>query len=287
LLFKYIILIFFILYLLLLNFILFKKKFFKINTNKIKMKRNLILIISILLFIKSKEQIEEEINWKTIRKNIISYGPTLIITISLNYFDFYLKNIQYFNSITNAINKMSSNETEEVFYEELSIIINELIEMGKENTPKEFKDKLNQLIELLNKLREYYIKNKKAIDDFLNGGEDFIEEQKKIVDDGTVKRERGNYNPDKILNNFKYDLIMIIFIVILLIVLIYIAKNNFDKLILKKKIELQLSSLSGLNENNENNNKNNNNENNLNNNKNDNENNIYKNDINYLNEPLI
>ena len=65
--------------------------------------------------------------------------------------------------------------------------------MGKENTPKEFKDKLNQLIELLNKLREYYIKNKKAIDDFLNGGEDFIEEQKKIVDDGTVKRERGNY----------------------------------------------------------------------------------------------
>ena len=251
------------------------------------MKRNLILIISILLFIKSKEQIEEEINWKTIRKNIISYGPTLIITISLNYFDFYLKNIQYFNSITNAINKMSSNETEEVFYEELSIIINELIEMGKENTPKEFKDKLNQLIEILNKLREYYIKNKKAIDDFLNGGEDFIEEQKKIVDDGTVKRERGNYNPDKILNNFKYDLIMIIFIVILLIVLIYIAKNNFDKLILKKKIELQLSSLSGLNENNENNNKNNNNENNLNNNKNDNENNIYKNDINYLNEPLI
>jgi predicted DNA-binding protein len=182
---------------------------------------------------------------------------------------------------------MSSNETEEIFYEELSIIINELIEMGKENTPKEFKDKLNQLIELLNKLREYYIKNKKAIDDFLNGGEDFIEEQKKIVDDGTVKRERGNYNPDKILNNFKYDLIMIIFIVILLIVLIYIAKNNFDKLILKKKIELQLSSLSGLNENNENNNKNNNNENNLNNNKNDNENNIYKNDINYLNEPLI
>ena len=252
------------------------------------MKKNFIFIIFILFIIKSKEQIEEEFNWKTIRKNIITYGPTLIITISIKYMDFYLNNTKYFNSISDAIIEMSKNETEEVFYNELTVILTQLFEMGKENTPKEIKDKFNQLLELLYKLRDYYIKNKKAIDDILNGNEDFIEEQKKIVDEGTVKREKGNYNPDKILINSKYDLIMIIFIIIIMIILIYVAKNIFNKLILKKKIEVQLSALSGLNNNNENNNYNRNNNNiNNQNNKNGNKNYNDNDDFNYLNEPLI
>ena len=263
------------------------------------MKKNFILIILILFIIKSKEQIEEELNWKTLRKNIITYGQTLIITIIFKYPEFYSNNTKYFNSISDALNEMSKNETEEVFYNQLSIIISELIEMGKENIPKEIKDNFNKIIDLLNKLRDYYIKNKKSIDDFINGSEDFIEEQKKIVDEGTIKRERGNYNPDKILNNLKYDLIMIIFIIIFLIALIYIGKNIFDKVILKKKIDIQLSALSALNNNNENNNSNNNenennnindnNSNNKNENKNinDNNNNVEHNELNYLNEPLI
>ena len=73
-----------------------------------------------------------------------------------------------------------------------------------------------------------------------------------------------------------------------MIILIYVAKNIFNKLILKKKIEVQLSALSGLNNNNENNNyiRNNNNINNQNN-KNGNKNYNDNNDFNYLNEPLI
>ena len=182
----------------------------------------------------TQQQIED---WKTLTEQIISSIRGLILTIQITNFDFYIQNKEYFNIVQNTLNKIENLDTIEEQTKELQNITSDFLNILSQKIPKKQKDYFEKLINYFYRLVELYNKNKKFIDDFINGENQFIEEQRRIIDEGNIKRTKATYDPNKILNSKKIELIMIFLIIFILFLLILIGFRMIKKKNLTKIVE--------------------------------------------------
>lgn len=182
----------------------------------------------------TQQQIED---WKTLTEQIISSIRGLILTIQITNFDFYIQNKEYFNIVQNTLNKIENLDTIEEQTKELQNITSDFLKILSQKIPKKQKDYFEKLINYFYRLVELYNKNKKFIDDFINGENQFIEEQRRIIDEGNIKRTKATYDPNKILNSKKIEFIMIFLIIFILFLLILIGFRMIKKKNLTKIVE--------------------------------------------------
>ena len=182
----------------------------------------------------TQQQIED---WKTLTEQIISSIRGLILTIQITNFDFYIQNKEYFNIVQNTLNKIENLDTIEEQTKELQNITSDFLNILSQKIPKKQKDYFEKLINYFYRLVELYNKNKKFIDDFINGENQFIEEQRRIIDEGNIKRTKATYDPNKILNSKKIEFIMIFLIIFILFLLILIGFRMIKKKNLTKIVE--------------------------------------------------
>ena len=182
----------------------------------------------------TQQQIED---WKTLTEQIISSIRGLILTIQITNFDFYIQNKEYFNIVQNTLNKIENLDTIEEQTKELQNITSDFLNILSQKIPKKQKDYFEKLINYFYQLVELYNKNKKFIDDFINGENQFIEEQRRIIDEGNIKRTKATYDPNKILNSKKIEFIMIFLIIFILFLLILIGFRMIKKKNLTKIVE--------------------------------------------------
>ncbi len=182
----------------------------------------------------TQQQIED---WKTLTEQIISSIRGLILTIQITNFDFYIQNKEYFNIVQNTLNKIENLKTIEEQTKELQNITSDFLNILSQKIPKKQKDYFEKLINYFYQLVELYNKNKKFIDDFINGENQFIEEQRRIIDEGNIKRTKATYDPNKILNSKKIEFIMIFLIIFILFLLILIGFRMIKKKNLAKIVE--------------------------------------------------
>ncbi len=182
----------------------------------------------------TQQQIED---WKTLTEQIISSIRGLILTIQITNFDFYIQNKEYFNVVQNTLNKIENLKTIEEQTKELQNITSDFLNILSQKIPKKQKDYFEKLINYFYQLVELYNKNKKFIDDFINGENQFIEEQRRIIDEGNIKRTKATYDPNKILNSKKIEFIMIFLIIFILFLLILIGFRMIKKKNLAKIVE--------------------------------------------------
>ena len=182
----------------------------------------------------TQQQIED---WKTLTEQIISSIRGLILTIQITNFDFYIQNKEYFNIVQNTLNKIENLDTIEEQTKELQNITSDFLKILSQKIPKKQKDHFEKLINYFYRLVELYNKNKKFIDDFINGENQFIEEQRRIIDEGNIKRTKATYDPNKILNSKKIEFIMIFLIIFILFLLILIGFRMIKKKNLTKIVE--------------------------------------------------
>ena len=182
----------------------------------------------------TQQQIED---WKTLTEQIISSIRGLILTIQITNFDFYIQNKEYFNVVQNTLNKIENLKTIEEQTKELQNITSDFLNILSQKIPKKQKDYFEKLINYFYRLVELYNKNKKFIDDFINGENQFIEEQRRIIDEGNIKRTKATYDPNKILNSKKIEFIMIFLIIFILFLLILIGFRMIKKKNLAKIVE--------------------------------------------------
>lgn len=182
----------------------------------------------------TQQQIED---WKTLTEQIISSIRGLILTIQITNFDFYIQNKEYFNIVQNTLNKIENLDTIEEQTKELQNITSDFLNILSQKIPKKQKDHFEKLINYFYRLVELYNKNKKFIDDFINGENQFIEEQRRIIDEGNIKRTKATYDPNKILNSKKIEFIMIFLIIFILFLLILIGFRMIKKKNLTKIVE--------------------------------------------------
>ena len=182
----------------------------------------------------TQQKIED---WKTLTEQIISSIRGLILTIQITNFDFYIQNKEYFNIVQNTLNKIENLDTIEEQTKELQNITSDFLKILSQKIPKKQKDHFEKLINYFYRLVELYNKNKKFIDDFINGENQFIEEQRRIIDEGNIKRTKATYDPNKILNSKKIEFIMIFLIIFILFLLILIGFRMIKKKNLTKIVE--------------------------------------------------
>ena len=182
----------------------------------------------------TQQQIED---WKTLTEQIISSIRGLILTIQITNFDFYIQNKEYFNIGQYTLNKIENLKTIEEQTKELQNITSDFLNILSQKIPKKQKDYFEKLINYFYQLVELYNKNKKFIDDFINGENQFIEEQRRIIDEGNIKRTKATYDPNKILNSKKIEFIMIFLIIFILFLLILIGFRMIKKKNLAKIVE--------------------------------------------------
>ena len=182
----------------------------------------------------TQQQIED---WKTLTEQIISSIRGLILTIQITNFDFYIQNKEYFNIVQNTLNKIENLDTIEEQTKESQNITSDFLNILSQKIPKKQKDYFEKLINYFYRLVELYNKNKKFIDDFINGENQFIEEQRRIIDEGNIKRTKATYDPNKILNSKKIEFIMIFLIIFILFLLILIGFRMIKKKNLTKIVE--------------------------------------------------
>ena len=200
------------------------------------MKKILFIIFLSIVNGYTQQQIED---WKTLTEQIISSIRGLILTIQITNFDFYIQNKEYFNVVQNTLNKIENLKTIEEQTKELQNITSDFLNILSQKIPKKQKDYFEKLINYFYRLVELYNKNKKFIDDFINGENQFIEEQRRIIDEGNIKRTKATYDPNKILNSKKIEFIMIFLIIFILFLLILfgfrmIKKKNLTKIVEEK-----------------------------------------------------
>ena len=200
------------------------------------MKKILFIIFLSIVNGYTQQQIED---WKTLTEQIISSIRGLILTIQITNFDFYIQNKEYFNVVQNTLNKIENLKTIEEQTKELQNITSYFLNILSQKIPKKQKDYFEKLINYFYQLVELYNKNKKFIDDFINGENQFIEEQRRIIDEGNIKRTKATYDPNKILNSKKIEFIMIFLIIFILFLLILfgfrmIKKKNLTKIVEEK-----------------------------------------------------
>ena len=198
------------------------------------MKKILFIIFLSIVNGYTQQQIED---WKTLTEQIISSIRGLILTIQITNFDFYIQNKEYFNVVQNTLNKIENLKTIEEQTKELQNITSDFLNILSQKIPKKQKDHFEKLINYFYRLVELYNKNKKFIDDFINGENQFIEEQRRIIDEGNIKRTKATYDPNKILNSKKIEFIMIFLIIFILFLLILIGFRMIKKKNLTKIVE--------------------------------------------------
>ena len=198
------------------------------------MKKILFIIFLSIVNGYTQQQIED---WKTLTEQIISSIRGLILTIQITNFDFYIQNKEYFNVVQNTLNKIENLKTIEEQTKELQNITSDFLNILSQKIPKKQKDYFEKLINYFYRLVELYNKNKKFIDDFINGENQFIEEQRRIIDEGNIKRTKATYDPNKILNSKKIEFIMIFLIIFILFLLILIGFRMIKKKNLAKIVE--------------------------------------------------
>ena len=206
------------------------------------MKKNLFFIIILLFFNKSYQQKEtEKKDWKTIRDQLVSSIQSIITMIKVTNYEIYENYKEYFDKTETLLAQIKEIDTIEDFSKKFKeLISNEFIKKIIEYIPQEYKDYYDKLLKYYNQIIDYYNKNKKFIDDFFQGNNEFIEEQKKIIDKGTVERNKGNYDVDNLINLGIVETLMFAFIIVILIILIYIGRGYFERIKLEKNIKNKL-----------------------------------------------
>jgi hypothetical protein len=193
-------------------------------------------LILLFFFNISKEQINKEI-WKKKSEELISQIQSLLLLIKLTNYDIYSKYSEYFDLIDDGLNKIKYLDTIEKQIEELQKIIINFSSKIKDIIPEEQNNYINQLLNLFNQIVNNFSSNKEFIEKFITGNNQFIDEQKKKLDNGYIKREKANYDPDKILNIKNIDVIMFILVLSISILLILIGKRMIQKVKLINIVE--------------------------------------------------
>ena len=192
------------------------------------MKKKCFFLILFIFVNISKEQINKEI-WKKNSEELISQIQSLIMLIKFSNYGFYSKYSKYFDLIEEGLNKIKYLDSIEKQIEELEKIIINFSSKIKDIIPEEHNKYINQLLNLFNQIVNNFSSNKEFIEKFITGNNQFIDEQKKKLDNGYIKREKANYDPDKILNIKNIDVIMFILVLSISILLILIGKRMIQK----------------------------------------------------------
>ena len=180
------------------------------------MKKKCFFLILFIFVNISKEQINKEI-WKKNSEELISQIQSLIMLIKFSNYGFYSKYSKYFDLIEEGLNKIKYLDSIEKQIEELEKIIINFSSKIKDIIPEEHNKYINQLLNLFNQIFNNFSSNKEFIEKFITGNNQFIEEQKRKVDNGYIKREKANYDPNEILNIKNIEIIMFILILHLMI----------------------------------------------------------------------
>ena len=193
------------------------------------MKKKCFFLILFIFVNISKEQINKEI-WKKNSEEIISQIQSLIMLIKFSNYGFYSKYSKYFDLIEEGLNKIKYLDSIEKQIEELEKIIINFSSKIKDIIPEEHNKYINQLLNLFNQIFNNFSSNKEFIEKFITGNNQFIEEQKRKVDNGYIKREKANYDPNEILNIKNIEIIMFILILLFSFLLIFIGNKMIQKL---------------------------------------------------------
>lgn len=195
------------------------------------------IIIVLIIFNKSSEQSETQ-DWKSMRDQFVSSIQTMILMFKFSNYELYETYKEYFDMTETIIQKIKQIDSIEQFSEEIEALFsNDFMKIIIELIPKEYKDYYDKMLNYFRKIVDYYNKNKKFIDDFINGENQFIEEQRRIIDEGNIKRTKATYDPNKILNSKKIEFIMIFLIIFILFLLILIGFRMIKKKNLAKIVE--------------------------------------------------
>jgi hypothetical protein len=198
------------------------------------------LIIVLIIFNKSSEQSETQ-DWKSMRDQFVSSIQTMILMFKFSNYELYETYKEYFDMTETIIKKINQIDSIEQFSEEIEALFsNDFMKIIIELIPKEYKDYYDKMLNYFRKIVDYYNKNKKFIDDFIQGNNNFIEEQKSIIDKGTVERNKGNYTVDDILNLGTVESLLLIFIIVILSILIFIGKCIIEKMKLERNLKNKL-----------------------------------------------
>ena len=190
------------------------------------MKKCFFLILLFFFNISKEQNITE--NWKKKTEEIISQIQSLLLIIQFTNYELYNKYSEYFDLLNDGLNRIKNVNSIEKQIEELKIIIVDFSSKIKDKIPKE--QNINLLLNLFNEIIKNLSSNIEFIEKLIDRYNKYIEDEKKNVDNGYIKREKANYDPNEILNIKNIEIIMFILILLFSFLLIFIGNKMIQKL---------------------------------------------------------
>ena len=197
------------------------------------MKKCFFLILLFFFNISKEQNITE--NWKKKTEEIISQIQSLLLIIQFTNYELYNKYSEYFDLLNDGLNRIKNVGSIEKQIEELKIIIVDFSSKIKDKIPKE--QNINLLLNLFNEIIKNLSSNIEFIEKLIDRYNKYIEDEKKNVDNGYIKREKANYDPIKILNMKNIEIILFLLVLLFTVLLIIIGNRMIKKLKLKNEIE--------------------------------------------------
>ena len=197
------------------------------------MKKCFFLILLFFFNISKEQNITE--NWKKKTEEIISQIQSLLLIIQFTNYELYNKYSEYFDLLNDGLNRIKNLNSIEKQIEELKIIIVDFSSKIKDKIPKE--QNINLLLNLFNEIIKNLSSNIEFIEKLIDRYNKYIEDEKKNVDNGYIKREKANYDPIKILNMKNIEIILFLLFLLFTVLLIIIGNRMIKKLKLKNEIE--------------------------------------------------
>jgi hypothetical protein len=197
------------------------------------MKKCFFLILLFFFNISKEQNITE--NWKKKTEEIISQIQSLLLIIQFTNYELYNKYSEYFDLLNDGLNRIKNVNSIEKQIEELKIIIVDFSSKIKDKIPKE--QNINLLLNLFNEIIKNLSSNIEFIEKLIDRYNKYIEDEKKNVDNGYIKREKANYDPIKILNMKNIEIILFLLVLLFTVLLIIIGNRMIKKLKLKNEIE--------------------------------------------------
>ena len=197
------------------------------------MKKCFFLILLFFFNISKEQNITE--NWKKKTEEIISQIQSLLLIIQFTNYELYNKYSEYFDLLNDGLNRIKNVNSIEKQIEELKIIIVDFSSKIKDKIPKE--QNINLLLNLFNEIIKNLSSNIGFIEKLIDRYNKYIEDEKKNVDNGYIKREKANYDPIKILNMKNIEIILFLLVLLFTVLLIIIGNRMIKKLKLKNEIE--------------------------------------------------
>ena len=197
------------------------------------MKKCFFLILLFFFNISKEQNITE--NWKKKTEEIISQIQSLLLIIQFTNYELYNKYSEYFDLLNDGLNRIKNVNSIEKQIEELKIIIVDFSSKIKDKIPKE--QNINLLLNLFNEIIKNLSSNIEFIEKLIDRYNKYIEDEKKNVDNGYIKREKANYDPIKILNMKNIEIILFLLVLLFTVLLIIIGDRMIKKLKLKNEIE--------------------------------------------------